>query len=68
MTNANSFHSAIFVLLIFAVIYFVALGIIELKNLITKIKMRSKEHSTDKIDINEDDILSDQNIIEKEDE
>lgn len=37
MTNANSFHSAIYVLLIAGGGYFLALGIYELKKLITKL-------------------------------
>ena len=36
MTNANSFHSAVAVLLLFGVIYFISLGIVELKKWIDR--------------------------------
>lgn len=43
MTNANSFHSAVFVLLIAGAVYFIALGIHELKKLIIKAIHRKEE-------------------------
>ena len=47
MTNANSFHSAVFTLLIFGIIYFAALGIYGLHKLISRLHDRKKQEKED---------------------
>ena len=49
MTNANSFHSALFTLLLFGVIYFVALGIYSLKKFISGLLDKKRDEKEDSI-------------------
>ena len=47
MTNANTFHSSVIVLIIFAAVYFAALGVYEIKKKIREAGRKRQEMAED---------------------